>query len=203
MDAITPNSCVHRPQAAQHESEGRIAIERCKPLPLPRFWGDERRLRVLGMGTALPGPALSTTELLAHIAKRFSVDICRCGNLLARRLKIAYRHLCRDFEERHEAPRRGHSNPDLAAAALRVALDEARLKTSDLSYLISHTTSPALLVPPNVSLVADRVGYEGPYMELRQACTGFANALVIAQGLASAPGVNDGRRRRSHPCRSR
>ena len=26
-------------------------------------------------------------------------------------------------------------------------------------------------------------------MELRQACTGFANALVIAQGLASAPGV--------------
>jgi len=26
-------------------------------------------------------------------------------------------------------------------------------------------------------------------MELRQACTGFANALVIAQGLVSAPGV--------------
>ena len=25
-------------------------------------------------------------------------------------------------------------------------------------------------------------------MELRQACTGFANALVIAQGLASLPG---------------
>jgi 3-oxoacyl-[acyl-carrier-protein] synthase III len=75
------------------------------------------------------------------------------------------------------------------AAALRGALDEAGLKIGELSYLIGHTTSPARLVPPNVSLVADRVGYEGPYLELRQACTGFANALVIAQGLASAPGV--------------
>src|SRR5260370_1437718 len=44
-------------------------------------------------------------------------------------------------------------------------------------------------MPPNIALVADRVGFTGPYMELRQACTGFANALVIAQGLVSTPGV--------------
>ena len=31
------------------------------------------------------------------------------------------------------------------------------------------------------------MGFIGPYMELRQACTGFANALVIAQGLLSVP----------------
>jgi 3-oxoacyl-[acyl-carrier-protein] synthase-3 len=70
-----------------------------------------------------------------------------------------------------------------------MALDEAALKVGDLAYLIGHTTSPARLVPPNVSLIADRLGYAGPYMELRQACTGFANALVVAQGLASVPGV--------------
>jgi 3-oxoacyl-[acyl-carrier-protein] synthase-3 len=86
-------------------------------------------------------------------------------------------------------PRRGHSNPDLAAAALRTALDEARLEAGDLAYLIGHTTSPACLVPPNIALVADRVGFTGPYMELRQACTGFANALVIAQGLTSIAGI--------------
>ena len=30
--------------------------------------------------------------------------------------------------------------------------------------------------------------FHGPHMELRQACTGFANALVIAQGLLATPG---------------
>ncbi len=99
------------------------------------------------------------------------------------------RHICRDFEARHEVPRQGHSNPDLAAAALRMALNEARLDVGDLTYLIGHTTSPACLVPPNIALVADRIGFTGPYMELRQACTGFANALVIAQGLTCIAGV--------------
>ena len=108
--------------------------------------------------------------------------------MLAKRLKLATRHLCCDLEERHEAPRREHSNPDLAAAALRMALDEAQLKIADLGYMISHPTRPARLLPPNASLVADRVGFEGPYMELLQACTGIANALVIAQGLVSTSG---------------
>jgi 3-oxoacyl-[acyl-carrier-protein] synthase-3 len=34
--------------------------------------------------------------------------------------------------------------------------------------------------------VADLLGYEGPFVELRQACTGFANALVFATGLLSS-----------------
>jgi 3-oxoacyl-[acyl-carrier-protein] synthase III len=158
-------------------------------LPSARFWHDPRKLKVLGMGTALPGPPVSTTELLTRVEKRFGVAISRHGGRLASRLRIATRHLCRDFAARHEAPRPGHSNPDLAAAALRAALREAHLEVGDLTYLIGHTTSPACLVPPNIALVADRVGFTGPYMELRQACTGFANALVIAQGLASSAGV--------------
>jgi 3-oxoacyl-[acyl-carrier-protein] synthase-3 len=141
------------------------------------------------MGTALPGPPVSTTELLTRVEKRFGLAISRHGGRLASRLRIATRHVCRDFEARHEAPRQGHSNPDLAAAALRSALREAHLEVGDLSYLIGHTTSPACLVPPNIALVADHLGFTGPYMELRQACTGFANALVIAQGLASRAGV--------------
>jgi 3-oxoacyl-[acyl-carrier-protein] synthase-3 len=141
------------------------------------------------MGTALPGPPISTTELLTRVEKRFGVAVSRHGGRLASRLRIATRHICRDFEARHEAPRQGHSNPDLAAAALRSALREAHLEVGDLTYLIGHTTSPACLVPPNIALVADRVSFTGPYMELRQACTGFANALVIAQGLTSVAGV--------------
>ena len=155
----------------------------------PQLWHDTRKLKVLGMGTALPGRPVTTAELLKLIEDRFDIAVSRRGAALASRLNIATRHVCRNFETRHEAPRPGNSNPDLSAVALRMALEEAQLKTGDLAYLIGHTTSPACLVPPNISLVADRVGFAGPYMELRQACTGFANALVIAQGLVSTPGV--------------
>jgi len=157
--------------------------------PPVQSWRDPRALKVLGMGTALPGPPVSTAELLERVEKRFSVAVARRGTAFADRLKIVTRHICRDFVARHEVPRPGHANPDLAATALRAALADAHLGVGDLAYLIGHTTSPARLVPPNIALVADRVGFTGPYMELRQACTGFANALVIAQGLVSVPGV--------------
>ena len=172
-------------------SEGiRVDCDPGKPaFPVPQFWHDSRKVKVLGMGTALPGPPITTAQLLKVVEDRFGVAVSRRGSALAGRLKIATRHLCRDFEARREAPRPGNSNPDLAAIALRMALEEAQLKVGDLAYIIGHTTTPARLVPPNIALVADRVGYAGPYMELRQACTGFANALVIAQGLLSAPRV--------------
>jgi 3-oxoacyl-[acyl-carrier-protein] synthase III len=141
------------------------------------------------MGAALPGPPVSTSELLMRLEEHFGIALLRYGTALSKRLRIRTRHLSRDFQARHETPRRGHSNPDLAATALRRALEEARLEVGDLAYLIGHTTSPACLLPPNIALVADRLGFAGPYMELRQACTGFANALIIAAGLVGVPGV--------------
>jgi 3-oxoacyl-[acyl-carrier-protein] synthase III len=141
------------------------------------------------MGVALPGPPVSTSELLMRLEERFGIALLRHGTALSNRLKIRARYLSRDFQARHETPRLGHSNPDLAAAALRRALEDARLEVGDLAYLIGHTTSPACLLPPNIALVADRLGFAGPYMELRQACTGFANALIIAAGLVQVPGV--------------
>lgn len=157
--------------------------------PLPAYWHDARALRVLGMGTAFPGPPLGTDALLERIEARFGVAVARRGRAFAAKLGIETRHICRDFESRHEGPRAGDSNPELAARALRRALDQAGVRADELGYLIAHTTSPARLVPPNAALVADRLGYAGPYLELRQACTGFANALVIAQGLLAAPGA--------------
>jgi 3-oxoacyl-[acyl-carrier-protein] synthase III len=166
-----------------------VALDGIGALSMPKFWSDKRRLKVLGMGAALPGPPVSTTELLTRIQKLFDIDVTRRGAALASRLKIAARHICRDFESRHEAPRPGHSNADLAAAALGAALEEAHLRAGDLDYLVGHTATPGSLVPPNIGIVADRLGFSGPYVELRQACTGFANALVIAQGLVAVPGV--------------
>src|SRR5277367_1196657 len=63
-----------------------------------RFWHDQRKLKVLGMGSALPGPPVSTAQLLARVEERFGVAVSRRGSRFASRLKIATRHICRDFE---------------------------------------------------------------------------------------------------------
>jgi len=156
---------------------------------LPKFWSDRRKLKILGMGTALPGLPVSTTKLLTRIEKRFGVEVSRRGAALANRLKISSRYLCRDFESRREVPRSGASNPEQAVAALHAALDDAHLAPNDLAYIIGHTTTPGRLTPSNTALAVDELSFEGPFMELRQACTGFANALVIAQGILSSPGA--------------
>lgn len=150
-------------------------------------WRDARQLAVLGMGVALPGPPLETSALLDKIADQCGVDVRRRGSAIAHRLGIQTRHICRDFASRQEPPRRGHSNAELAARALATALTQSALSVNELSYLISHTATPGDAIPPNVAHVAEIAGYHGPYLELRQACTGFANALIVAQGLLAQP----------------
>jgi 3-oxoacyl-[acyl-carrier-protein] synthase-3 len=158
-----------------------------RPEPTHRIWQDARSVSLLGMGTALPGEPVSTAQLLERLHTRFEVDVWRQGTALAARLGIHARHICRDLALRHEAPREGDSNAELSARALRAALDESGLEPNDLSYLIAHTTTPGRLLPANIAKVADLIGYRGPFVELRQACTGFANALVFAMGLLHTP----------------
>ncbi len=141
------------------------------------------RLRLLGSGIALPGAAWSTQQLCEKIEAQFGVSATRMGQRLSARLGVEHRHICRDFASANESPRTGHHNPELAARALRQALLEAKLDVQQLDYLITHTATPATLLPPNSAQVVKLLGYEGPHMELRQACTGFANALQIAIGL--------------------
>ena len=150
------------------------------------LWSDCTPLLVLGTGAALPGEPVSTEDLLTAVERRFGLSLYRRGMRIAHKLGIRTRHLCRNMAIRLESPRKGHRNPELAAAALRGALVEAGLMPQDLSYLIGHTATPARLLPPNIGQVADLLDYGGPFAEFRQACTGFANALVFAQGLLRA-----------------
>lgn len=144
----------------------------------------KRTFRLLGSGVALPGPPVSTAQLLSILHERFGVGLHRLvAREVAKRMGIETRHISRDLVQAIEAPRNGDTNPDLATRALGDALAEAQLTVNRLDYLFGHTTSPHTLLPPNISWVADRLGYEGPYVELRQACTGFANALQLAAGL--------------------
>ena len=141
-------------------------------------------LRLYGSGCALPRLRLSTEKLLKRVEENMGIkQISRQGSIVAKRMGIEYRHISRDMETPLEATRPDDSNPKLSARALAQALSEAAMSVNDISYLIGHTTSPHTLLPPNTSWVADELDYAGPYMELRQACTGFANALQVAYGM--------------------
>ncbi len=156
------------------------------PFSLP-FWSDPTPMVVRGTGMALPGEPISSEQLLTAVERRFGLSLGRRGMAIAHKLGIRTRHLCREMAFRLEAPRKGHRNPELAAISLRGALGEAGLMAHELSYLIfGHTATPARLMPPNVGSVAEVLDYGGPFVEFRQACTGFANALVFAQGLLRA-----------------
>jgi len=152
---------------------------------------DSRRLTVLGMGHALPGEAVTTDSLLAHVDATFGLDLGGRGRAVARRLRVGSRHLARDLRQRHESARPGSSNAELAARAVRSALQDAGRDIAEISYLVAHTATPGTQLPPGVAQVAELLGYDGPYVELRQACTGFANALVFASalGAGAASGV--------------
>ena len=148
-----------------------------------RNWQSTGELAVLGMGHALPGPPVGTDALFDLVSPHAPDLRRRQVGALTRQLAIETRHVSRDFVRRVESPRPGGRNPELAAQALTAALADAGLEAGDLGYLIGHTATPAQLLPANIALVADLIGYPGPHVELRQACTGFANALMIAFGL--------------------
>ncbi len=140
----------------------------------------------MGAGSFLPGNPVSTSQLLKHIDETFGLDVSGRGRVYADKLNIRNRHLCRDLLEPLEGPRAGHRNPEMAAVAVERALEDAGLTIDDIGYLIGHTATPATPIPSNVAIVADVLNYKGPHMELRQACTGFMNALVIAEGLLAS-----------------
>jgi 3-oxoacyl-[acyl-carrier-protein] synthase III len=149
-------------------------------------WLSKGRIGVLGSGQALPGSEVATGDLIGMMQHQFGFTRVREAAAIAARLGIASRHLCRDFDTRQEVAHSRASNADLAAEAVRGALEEAGLRACDLAYLIGHTTTPEQPLPANIAIVADRLGYDGPHIELRQACTGFANALMIAFGLIAS-----------------
>lgn len=150
---------------------------------------DQRSMRVLGLGAALPGPPVETDELLARVDRAFGLELSPLGRRVAGAMGIASRHFARDFCERIEAPRAGSTNPDLAEAAVREALSRAGVGAGELGHLIGHTASPHTLLPPNISWVARRLACPAPIAELRQACTGFAAAVGLASGLVAASGA--------------
>ena len=143
-------------------------------------------VKLLGSGACLPGDPVSTADLLAALARHCDPAVVRRARAIAHRLGIEQRHLSRDLSRSEGCVLPGLDAPTLCRTALEAALGEADRPLEAVQYLVGHTTSPHTLLPPNIAWVADSMLFEGPYMELRQACTGFASALQIASAMIAA-----------------
>lgn len=151
------------------------------------------RLKLLGSGHSLPGEPIDNEQLIAHLSQHFDEKSARRAQIIAKRLGIKSRYLSRDFKGR--ISQATPSAPMLGQMAIQAALKDGNLpfpsdNNQPLNYLIGHTTSPHTLLPPNIAWVSEQLGHTGPFMELRQACTGFANGLQIAAAMANASALS-------------
>lgn len=140
------------------------------------------KVKLLSTGSALPGNCVTNEALFEALTIHAGNSIAKKAKRIVSRLGINQRYLARSLKERIECA--DPSNPELCQRAIENALrviDEP-IKPG---YLIGHTASPHTLIPPNISWVAEKLQHEAPYLELRQACTGFANALQIAAPMLS------------------
>ena len=142
------------------------------------------RVKLLGTGSRLPGPPVTNERLFETLTRTCGARTTRRAKTIAHKLGITARHLARDLHAPRSGTRNGVQAPALCRAALDNAMAEAQSTT--VAYLIGHTSSPHTLLPPNIAWVADELEYTGPYLELRQACTGFANGLQVAAALLCA-----------------
>ncbi len=144
------------------------------------------QLGVLGTGSALPGAAMTTSELVRRASGYLPPSSPALALRIGKRLGINTRHLVRSFDAPQEVPRTIDTAPKLAARAVRAALADGAYDVQRLRMLLSHTATPHTLLPGNVAWVAEEMGYQGAHMELRQACTGFAAATVLSAALIAS-----------------
>ncbi|MGL6260887.1 3-oxoacyl-ACP synthase III family protein [Vibrio sp. WXL210] len=136
------------------------------------------KVSVLAASHQFPPQVLSNTQLISALEQLSGKRYAKTAARIAPYLGIEQRHFSRSIKKAvsHPTP----SNSDLAEQTVRALIKQSRLTLEDVDYLIGHTTTPDTQLPPNIAWVAEKLRYQGPFMELRQACTGFANALQIA-----------------------
>lgn len=126
----------------------------------------------------LPNEPITNQQLLTALSHQCGNFTARKAAIIAKKLGINSRHLVRSLEQALSQPT--PSAIELSQLCIQQALNLADLEVNSLCYLISHTCTPHTQVPPNAAWLADKLAFQGSYLELRQACTGFANGLQIA-----------------------
>jgi 3-oxoacyl-[acyl-carrier-protein] synthase III len=123
-----------------------------------------RYARIIGTGSTVPDKVLTNDDLSLLVGE----DI---NEFVSTVLGIQERHVCADDE----------STADLATAAARKALDDARIAAEDLDLIILATDTPEYISPATSVVVQHRLGAKSAgTFDLNSACAGFVTALDAA-----------------------
>ncbi|MYW93736.1 ketoacyl-ACP synthase III [Amycolatopsis rubida] len=79
------------------------------------------------------------------------------------------------------------STSSLAAGAARAALDDAAVSADDIDVIVLSTFTGGR-VPPAASHVQGDLGCSAKFLQLDSACTGFVDAMLVADGLLRCQG---------------
>ncbi|GLZ40809.1 3-oxoacyl-ACP synthase III family protein [Actinokineospora sp. NBRC 105648] len=132
-------------------------------------------VRVLSVGTALPGPPVDT----AALAARFGMNRL-WEQWVDTFIGTRSRHLAVDLE----TGRQRHTLADLGETAAREAIADARLSTEDIDVVVLGTATPDELMPTTVNVVADRLRIDGvPTFQLQSGCSGAVQTFDVASAL--------------------
>ncbi|WP_433550570.1 3-oxoacyl-ACP synthase III family protein [Micromonospora zamorensis] len=133
---------------------------------------DSIDIRILSVGTALPGPPIDN----ARLAERFGMPVV-WQQWMETYVGTRSRHFCRDLDTGEVR----HTLTDLAESAGRRALTEADLTGAEVDAVVMSTASPDALMPATVNMVADRLGIDDvPTYQLQSGCTGAVQAMEVA-----------------------
>jgi 3-oxoacyl-[acyl-carrier-protein] synthase-3 len=135
----------------------------------------DRAVRIVSVGTALPGPPIDTAEL----ADRFGMDrVWR--EWVDTFVGTRTRYLAIDLKSGE--PRQ--SLADLGEKAAREALERAQISVDDIDALVLGTATPDMLMPATVNVIADRLRIDGvPTFQLQSGCSGAVQAFNVAEAL--------------------
>src|SRR5438067_2362947 len=81
----------------------------------------------------------------------------------------------------------GTTTSSLAASALNLALEDAKLKTEEIDYLLFGTMTPDRFIPGSAPAVQKALGLrEIPCLDIRAACCNALYALQLAAALVTS-----------------
>ena len=123
--------------------------------------------KIIGVGSYLPDKVLTNFDLEKLIDTTDEWITQRTG-----------------IHERHIAAE-GQSTSDMAVEAVKRAITNAQISTTDIDMIICATTTPDLTFPSTACLVQNKLGLDKPIIafDIQAVCSGFVYAMSIANDM--------------------
>jgi 3-oxoacyl-[acyl-carrier-protein] synthase-3 len=130
---------------------------------------------IAGLGSYLPSKILTNNEI--EVNSRTYDRQAKQGESLDHWVRRRHGGITRHLAAAGEA------TSDLATQAARDALADARASIDSIDLLVLATCSSDFRLPPSAAVVQKNLGFEGKFLQIDSACTGFIDAVHTATAL--------------------